>query len=31
MDRLCSEAAELGLQLIFKTQSLNGKLHRRCS
>jgi hypothetical protein len=31
MERLCSEAAELGLQLIFKTQSLNGKLHRRCS
>ena len=31
MDRLCHEAAELGFQLIFKTQSLNGKLHRRCS
>lgn len=31
MDRLCSEAAEHGLQVIFKTQSLNGKLHRRCS
>jgi hypothetical protein len=31
MDRLCGEAAALGLQLIFKTQSLSGKLHRRCS
>lgn len=31
MDRLCGEAAELGVQLIFKTRSLNGKLHRRCS
>lgn len=31
MDRLCGEAAALGLPLIFKTRSLNGKLHRRCS
>jgi hypothetical protein len=30
MDRFCAEAADLGLQLIFKTKSLNGKLHRRC-
>ena len=30
MDRFCAEAAELDLQLIFKTKSLNGKLHRRC-
>lgn len=31
MDRYCGEAADLGVQLIFKTKSLNGKLHRRCS
>ncbi len=30
MDAYCAEAAELDLQLIFKTQSLNGKVHRRC-
>ena len=30
MDRFCEDAAELGVQLIFKTKSLNGKLHRRC-
>lgn len=30
MERFCAEAAELGLQLIFKTKSLNGKLHGRC-
>lgn len=30
MDRFCSEAAELDVQLVFKTKSLNGKLHRRC-
>jgi hypothetical protein len=30
MDRFCAEAADLGLQLVFKTKSLNGKLHRRC-
>lgn len=30
MDRYCADAANLGVQLIFKTKSLNGKLHRRC-
>lgn len=30
MDRYCEDAADLGVQLIFKTKSLNGKLHRRC-
>ena len=30
MDSYCAEAAALGVQLIFKTKSLNGKLHRRC-
>jgi hypothetical protein len=30
MDAYCAEATELDLQLIFKTQSLNGKVHRRC-
>jgi hypothetical protein len=30
MNAHCAEAAELDLQLIFKTQSLNGKVHRRC-
>jgi hypothetical protein len=30
MDALCAFAAELGAPLIFKTQFLNGKLHRRC-
>jgi endo-alpha-1,4-polygalactosaminidase (GH114 family) len=30
MDRFCDEARDLGVQLIFKTKSLNGKLHRRC-
>jgi hypothetical protein len=30
MDAYCQDAAEFGLQVIFKTKSLNGKLHRRC-
>jgi hypothetical protein len=30
MDAYCAAAAELDLQVIFKTQSLNGKVHRRC-
>ena len=30
MDRFCQDARELDVQLIFKTQSLNGKLHARC-
>ena len=30
MDAFCAEAGDLDLQLIFKTQSLNGKIHRRC-
>ena len=30
MDLLCTEAAALGTPLIFKTQTMNGKLHRRC-
>jgi endo-alpha-1,4-polygalactosaminidase (GH114 family) len=30
MARFCQEAAELDVQLLFKTKSLNGKLHARC-
>jgi len=30
MDQLCSGAAALGTSLIFKTRTMNGKLHRRC-
>jgi hypothetical protein len=30
MDAYCALAAEVGAPLIFKTQYLNGKLHRRC-
>ena len=30
MDAYCAVAAEVGAPLIFKTQFLNGKLHRRC-
>lgn len=30
IDLACTAAAELGFQVIFKTKSLNGKLHRRC-
>ena len=30
MDMMCTEAAELGAPVIFKTLTLNGKLHRRC-
>jgi hypothetical protein len=30
MDSFCAAAAELDVQLVFKTRSLNGKLHRRC-
>jgi hypothetical protein len=30
MDAHCALAAEVGAPLIFKTQYLNGKLHRRC-
>ncbi len=30
IDRYCAEAAELGMQLVFKAKSLNGKLHQRC-
>lgn len=30
MARFCQEAQELDVQLIFKTKSLNGKLHARC-
>jgi hypothetical protein len=30
MERFCALAAELGAPVIFKTQFLNGKLHRRC-
>jgi hypothetical protein len=30
MDAYCAVAARTGIPLIFKTQSLNGKLHRRC-
>ena len=31
MDTYCAAAADLDVQVIFKTQSLNGKIHRRCS
>jgi hypothetical protein len=30
MDRFCQDARELDVQLLFKTKSLNGKLHARC-
>jgi endo-alpha-1,4-polygalactosaminidase (GH114 family) len=30
MDTYCGAAQELGIQLLFKAQSLNGKVHRRC-
>jgi hypothetical protein len=30
MDAYCAEAVDLDLQLVFKTKSLNGKIHRRC-
>ena len=30
IDAYCGEAAALDLQLVFKTRSLNGKLHQRC-
>ena len=30
MDAYCALAAKVGAPLIFKAQSLNGKLHRRC-
>jgi hypothetical protein len=30
MDRFCALAADVGAPVIFKTQYLNGKLHRRC-
>jgi hypothetical protein len=30
MASYCNLAAEIGAPLIFKTQSLNGKVHRRC-
>lgn len=30
MDAHCATAARQGLQVIFKTKTLNGKLHRRC-
>jgi hypothetical protein len=30
MDLLCAEAAALDASLIFKTRTMNGKLHRRC-
>ena len=30
MDAYCAAAAPIGVSLILKTQSLNGKLHRRC-
>jgi hypothetical protein len=30
MDAYCAVAQDLGLQLVFKTKSLNGKVHRRC-
>ena len=30
MDMLCRDALTLEAPLIFKTQTLNGKLHRRC-
>ena len=30
MEAYCAEATDLDLQLVFKTKSLNGKIHRRC-
>jgi len=30
MDADCAAAQELDLQVVFKTKSLNGKIHRRC-
>jgi hypothetical protein len=30
MDRFCALAADIGAPVIFKTQYLNSKLHRRC-
>jgi hypothetical protein len=30
MDAHCAAAAELDVQLVFKTKSRNGKIHRRC-
>ena len=30
MDISCAAAVDLDMQVIFKTKSLNGKLHRRC-
>jgi hypothetical protein len=30
MDAYCAVAQDLGLQLVFKTKSLNSKVHRRC-
>lgn len=30
MDSYCAAAADLDVQMIFKTQSRNGRLHRRC-
>jgi hypothetical protein len=30
MDAYCRAARDLGFQLVFKTLSLNGKVHRRC-
>ena len=30
MDAYCAAAADLDLQVVFKTKSLNGKIHRRC-
>ena len=30
MDAYCAAAADLDVQMIFKTQSRNGRIHRRC-
>ena len=30
MDGYCAAASDLGVQLLFKTRSLNGKIYRRC-
>ena len=30
MDAYCAAAADLDVQLVFKTKSRNGKIHRRC-
>jgi hypothetical protein len=30
MDSYCAAAADLDVQMIFKTQSRNGRIHRRC-